>query len=851
MTSKLASDSLRAQSSILPWDGRSHASISPAKVKALRSGAGTNPTVLLNHPTSKNTLQNSKLWFFMTDGAIDERLVNKFANAIPTTGLHGTASVIILFGYPDTSPFKCNVSVGMSVFAVAPHCVFLFHDVQSGGLYVFQAKGSFTSLLPKDSTFTSFGPSARWKDLTRITYDDLCKVKIPRPDQLGEDIVVLPGGKKFDMTAVYNNTLSKDKTIELLSDYPALDVILLAARTRGRDASVKAWIESARKGQGVPDVAFLNREDTNGKAKSTMNRLLNAVLKSSATTHQPVDIWHYLANPQAPNYNLNRGTLAKVQAFRSTLRNVHEWNWRQFSGQVRVGQERSDRLNEAAAEVLLTINSYDSEGSMSPAILTPMSSPAQGSDYLSPVESLPLSPPDNIRERPQRRYSPLSSSSTKNQRTNMEFTQAKDLLFLPGFRAERTLAKSLSQPLNFYDTCSICQEPRVIQTILLQSSASTNSTPGLPEPGHRAGHKYPLLLGNFPETDIILPITSCDACASALLQSGELPNGDRVAAALPLVSLSVDINRELWEKTLAQVYGHRFHNSIVFLLFLSTVCATFEDLDDNQSSSDSPGLRKSLEWCCKEICKLQGLSLRAGLTPAGSPLANVVTEATPLEKTLLHAFCGMRPVLWESTMFSYPMDGFLVLVRLARLMNNIPPESIERFVWKRLLYYFTEQHTKLQNEAGVQGANAALKEILHCSPASREPVQDMSLEFGKASIAHGQLNTIALMDLCGTYLFPSSSDILEDFQRTGEYFQTIQDTLKYRTSIAVFLHLLLATVDNASPIEEVPSFFTGLQYEVDRLGRLEGGVYNIFEDSGTITEKIAAKLITKFFEHVK
>ncbi|KAF5010998.1 hypothetical protein FDECE_2868 [Fusarium decemcellulare] len=837
MTSKLASDSLRAQSSILPWDGRSHASISPAKVKALRSGAGTNPTVLLSHPTSKNTLQNSKLWFFMTDGAIDERLVNTFANAIPTTGLHGTASVIILFGYPDTSPFKCNVSVGMSVFAVAPHCVFLFHDVQNGGLYVFQAKGSFTSLLPKDSTFTSFGPSTRWKDLTRITYDDLCKVKIPKPDQLGEDIVVLPGGKKFNMADVYNNTLSRDKTIELLSDYPALDVILLAARTRGRDASVKAWIESARKGHGVADMAFLDREDTNGKAKSTMNRLLNAVLKSSTTTHQPIDLWHYLANPQATNYNLNRSALAKIQAFRSTLRNVHEWNWRQFSGQVGVGQERSDRLKEAAAEALLTINSYDSEGSMSPAILTPMSSPAQGSEYLSPVESLPLSPPGNTRKGPQRRYSPLSSTSTKNQRANLETTQAKDLLFLPGFRAERTLAKSSSQPLDFYDTCSICQEPKVIQTILLQSSAPTNSTPGLPEPGHCAGHKYPLLLGNFPETDIILPITSCDACASALLQSEELPNGDRVAAALPLVSLSVDINRELWEKTLAQVYGHRFHNSIVFLLFLSTVCATIEDMGDNQSPSDSPGLRKSLEWCCKEICKLQGLSLRAGLTPVGSPLANVVTEATPLEKTLLHAFCGMRPVLWESTMFSYPMDGFLVLVRLAGLMNNIPPESVERFVWKRLLYSFTEQHVKLQNEAGVQGANAALKEILHDGSPCKDSVQDMSLK------------SIALLDLRGTYLLPSSSDILEDFQRTGEYFQIIQDTLKYRASMAAFLHLLLAAVSNASPIEEVPSFFTGLQYDADRLGRLEGGVYNIFEDSGTITEEIAARLIAVFSKH--
>lgn len=62
-------------------------------------------------------------------------------------------------------------------------------------------------------------------------------------------------------------------------------------------------------------------------------------------------------------------------------------------------------------------------------------------------------------------------------------------------------------PVNRYGTCPICLEPDVVQPLLLQPSMTTNSTPGLPKLSQRAGYKYPLALGNFPETDIILPIT--------------------------------------------------------------------------------------------------------------------------------------------------------------------------------------------------------------------------------------------------------------------------------------------------------------------------------------------------------
>jgi hypothetical protein len=833
--------SLRAQSRVIPWDGRSHASIPPSQVKKLNSGAGTNPTVLLDNGHSRTVLQKSKLWFLMTDGAIEEALVHNFANSVPSTGLHGTASVIILFGYPHISPFQCNVSVGMSVFAVAPHCVFLFHDVQKNQVYIFQAKGAFISLLRNGSKFTPFGPTARWEDLAQITYDDLSRVNVPMPDRLEKDMVVLPGGKKFDMSAIYNNTLSKEETIRLLSDYPALDVILLAAKTRGKDSLVRSWVESARSTQRIPDVAFLDRGDIGGKANSTMRRLIDAVMNSADTAHQPLDVWHYLSCPESPEHALDSSRVAKLQAFQSALRQAHETNWSRFSGRAGKGQQRLHRLNETVTEVLSTMDSYRSQEIMSPAILTPMSSPAPSDGYLSasPAESLPLAPPDLTQNQYQRRTSPLYPPASRGESSVVQNSLLKDLLFLPGFRAPRKRPCDSNPPLNHYGTCPICLEPDVVQTLLLQPSMTTNSTPGLPEPGQRAGHKYPLVLGNFPETDIIIPITCCDACASTLLNDSELPNGERIVAALPLVSLDMSINCKLWEKRLAEVFGHRFHDSIIFLVFLSTVCTTMEDLVVNQATQISPALTNSLKWCCREICKLPALSLRAGLTPNGSLLSRLVTEDMPLQQTLQLAFCGVKPVLRESTLFTYPMDGFLVLIRLAGQVETIPRESVEQFVWKRLLCYFTQQHAKLQAEQGPDKANAILRAL-----AARTP------------------SAVALVDLCGTHFLPSSSnipedpltlnmlkarlqsDILDDLERAGQHFEVLQNTSKYHASLAVFLHLLLASVEGPTLIKDVLSFFTVLQYEAEKLGRLDDGSYNIFDGSGLVTEEIAARIIS-------
>ncbi|KAK7413767.1 hypothetical protein QQX98_007334 [Neonectria punicea] len=856
MAGKIESAILASQSHILPWDGRSYGSMSPAQVRSLQSGAGTDPSVVLKNAQSRYHLQQAKLWFLMTDGYIEEPLVNKFANAISSTGLHGTASVIILFGYRLRSPFECNVSVGMSVFAVAPHCVFLFHDVRTGAVYVFQAKGSFTSLLPGHSRFTSFGPTTRWEDLTQITYDDLSTVRVPSPTILSRDVVVLPGGKKFDMSSIYNNTMSAKETLELLSDYSALDVILLAAKTRGKGSSVKLWLETARRTHKMPEVAFWEREDINSQGKRTMIRLLQAVLANQASDQQPEDLWRRLASPTSqetgnPPNTLDESALVETAALRSMLRLQHVQNWSRFEARVDADWELSCKLDETLTEVLSTMSIHDHQLPVSPAMLTPMSSPVEHhqAPYTGAAESFRQVEP---RRSPLSPQPPTAHGSQPLPSGWQPRARSTDLLFLPGFKGERISSPGFQSAL--YDTCSICRQPNSIQTLLLQASSDEPETQHLPNPGQKAGHKYPFVLGNYPETDVILPITCCDACAFLLLQAGELPNGDRVTMALPLVSLQVKENRNLWEEKLGEVYGQRFHQRIVTLVFLSTLCTTFEDLIDNAEPPNSPTLR-SLKWCCKELSQLPGISTRAGLTPVGSPLLGVVNDNMPLQQTLHVAFCGFHSVLQEDSLLAYPMDGFLVLIRLAGLMEDIEPKYIERFVWRRLLYYFAEQHADLQRQVGVGEAKTRLDDLIHEPSAAIGTVAETESEaFPKSSRAPTpriRRHVIPLSFLEGTYLIPSSSDILEQFERMGEHFTVIQGTAKYHPALAVFLHILATLTDGPSSITDVEGFFVKIQYRTDGLVQQDKGLHDVFGAVEPIDEDVAARLIAAARDQAK
>ncbi|KAI2813223.1 hypothetical protein CBS115989_9693 [Aspergillus niger] len=493
---------LVSQSSILPWCHMAFPPMRIADVEDLSSDGQTDPGALLNNPACMSTLQDASLWFLLTDGHILEPRVQKFAHAISAAGIHGKACVIILFGYPQSSPFRCNISVGMSVFAVAPHCIFLFSDVITGMIFVLQAKGSFLDILPAEKRFVPFGEGTKWADLV---------------------------------------------TISVFSSRP------------------------------------------------------HATTMAHTMFHRPIAVPH----------------------------TAIQWSW------VR-----------------------------------------------------------------------------------------------------------------------------------------------------------------------------------------ELPNGQRVDAALPLVSLATDVNRRQWVRTLNRVYERRFHEGIILYAFLSSVCFKMEDISKEKETSST--LMECLEWCCREISSLPGEPMKAGLLPPPESMPAVNCRLMTLQKLFIAAFTHSRTDNWLSNFLHYPIEGSVVLVRIASQMEAIAPHMIEIYVWKRLLYQIAEHYSALRRENGPKEAGLALKTTLELFSSSY-------------SISVAQL---------GDHL-PS----LDQFRRLGNYFAPIERTAKYHAALAVFLHIMWkvsALLQDNHP--EVEYFVTYIESYGLKVQQADNPLCRVFDEPTLVGDGDVEKMIKDVYE---
>jgi hypothetical protein len=805
LSSMLRNKSLADQSWILPWNNRASSPVPLGDIGRLRPSGGTDPAALLDDSTTAAELQKSSIWFLMTDGEIDKHHIHRFANRISGRGIHGTSAVVILFGVRRGSPFQCNVSVGLSVFGVSPHCIFLFHDVQTSHVYVFQAKGCLMEILPENKRFTSFGDWTRWEDLVQITYEDLGQVKIPPPVRIPEETVLLPDGRELNMNDIYSNTLSDADRLDLLGDYPALDVVLLAAKTRGREREVRAWIENARK----PDPSFvssLTPEDTH------LGRSHVALVIKEATSSVSRDL---LRSQPDMLWQLVRDGSHLRESQTRQLRIAHDGNFQEFHMRRMKDKEHRALVKECVEDVVVAMDFMDSKP-VSPATIrcasSPMSRGVRSADpYPSPLQRLNL-----------------SGSVQENKNYQSIPRRESDILFIPGFKQVRGSG--------CLETCYICRETSVIQTLLLRHSSS-NDTDHFPPTGSQSGYKYPMVLGNFPETDILLPITSCDACASVLVKMGELPNGERVAAALPLVSLDDYENKRQWIDTLSGIYRSRFHDGLVLPVFLSTVCSTIEDLNTNDEQNCRE-LINGLEWCCRSICRLPDVTDSAALNPITKAKRFGITwspssdRAKPLKEALSQAV-RKNSAITESSLISYPIGGFVVLVHLARIVNTVrDPLIYELFVWKRLLYHLVEAHQAFQKAQGCEHARDAIQAYLWISSRPTESPSERSPR-----------TSLSLSDLSSGHLFSDDSGVADQFRRMAEHYAPIETTRKYDHSLAVFLHLLdVAARDNlkTDPLGNLAA----LRSSAARLIASSEGLHDIFLDPTLVDEGGASKMIT-------
>ena len=165
----------QTQAQIIPWCDYPQHGVRLCDIGNLRSGGGTYPNTLNTGLEAKTALSKCSAWFLLTDGEIAPQSISQFSQGVCEASLHGTPCVIILFGYKSNRPLSCNVSVGLSVFSNATDCLFLFHDVDTTQVYIFQSKGKFNSVLPLGCA-TSYLTPKRYGRIFRLLHTVNCLI---------------------------------------------------------------------------------------------------------------------------------------------------------------------------------------------------------------------------------------------------------------------------------------------------------------------------------------------------------------------------------------------------------------------------------------------------------------------------------------------------------------------------------------------------------------------------------------------------------------------------------------------------------------------------------------------------
>ena len=271
--SSLLSGPSQAAATVLPWHGWLEPVGSLSTLDKLASLYGTKPRVMLQDSGGQEALKGSDLWFLMTDGLVrgPERVA--FADCIANAGLHGTSCITVIFGNLAIGPGSCNVSVGVSVFAMCPNCLFLFYDTGTEEIIVMQTKGIFNTLL-KGSENPVFDEASKWDSFPRLCLDDLSNIIIPPPTRLGKDEVQLLGSLVINFEDLWANKLSKDEVESVLANEDSLRTVIMSAQSSGNAAKFQKWVRQQQ--TPIDDSLEMTRIDTGGQAQSAFLAVLEA-----------------------------------------------------------------------------------------------------------------------------------------------------------------------------------------------------------------------------------------------------------------------------------------------------------------------------------------------------------------------------------------------------------------------------------------------------------------------------------------------------------------------------------------------------------------------------------------------
>jgi hypothetical protein len=168
----------------------------------------------------------------MTDGLIAYDEIQNFAKTTTELCLHGIPSIVIVFGHGTGHlPGDTDTSVGLALYARSPDSLFLFHDIDTGSVYIIQAKDSFKYLL-KGKEQPDITEGASWENLPSIECQDLANIAIRLPKKLLPDQLALQDGLVIRLKDLF-----KGKVDEVTSEKIANNEDSMASITQAEMSS--------------------------------------------------------------------------------------------------------------------------------------------------------------------------------------------------------------------------------------------------------------------------------------------------------------------------------------------------------------------------------------------------------------------------------------------------------------------------------------------------------------------------------------------------------------------------------------------------------------------------------------
>lgn len=739
----------RSDISILPWSDYAAQPISLDGLDDLDPDGGTKPSVLLNDADCRYELQRSSFWFLMTDGDVLDPDVRQFARELVEYGLHGLACIVAIFGEREQTPANCNVSVGLSVFAVSPHCAFLYTDIESNETYVLQTKGCFSTLLPKGKSNPKLTQATHWTDLPRTSYENLARVHIPPPQSVSKDEVILGDNTRLNLSKLLSSPdVDIDVSNRILDNEDNLKTIALTAKLKGQTEQLRRWLDSVE--------------------KSTAETFDLAKVERLQDGQQPDLLVDAMAKLLAPGSTDEARKRTQTQ-----LRNANAQDKRALEVRLDAAQTVSHRRDSLTAH----------------ARTVSASSFAMARDNIGAVDydvqpdghgpRISLSNLESIQQTPEA-YSRRSSETA---------------LFTPGFQ------KPEFQSDFFKSQCNLCASSEHVMALLLRVSPSS-ITADFPLPQSFSQLLYPLTMGNYPETDIISSVLACDPCSFRLAKRRRLPSGETIVASLPLVSFTK--NRLAWLETINVATDKRFCLEDLPFVFLSIMYTKMERILGEENVETTFTLRAALEWACTTLLREVQI-----IPKTETHTCSIVYSPTQLQDYILRIFKNTHDDASFVALLKYPLDGFIVAnVALSESLHKIhlSAQKRKRVVFLRFLYHLTEQYQLLASECDGLVLEALKILMLQWNDANAprslldlDKMRQVSVADARGMLeslprrlvrrqkkAQHQKLSISVKDLLETPML--DVETFKAFQRLGGLFSWIDDQAGH--AIAAFMHYL-------------------------------------------------------------